>query len=83
MPRSPTFQYLSSARRSYMDGLFWYRKVHQSEKLVVSASGFERDPLIDLRMDAGQVNHAVIANWKWAMKYTRLAEQSLCCAARR
>ena len=45
MPRSPTFQHLSSARRSYMDGLFWYLKVHHSKKLVVSASGFERDPL--------------------------------------
>ncbi|MBA3240879.1 MAG: hypothetical protein H0T60_06600 [Acidobacteria bacterium] len=83
MPRSPTFQYLSSARRSYMDGLFWYRKVHHSKKLVVSASGFERDPLEGLRMDAEQVGHAVIANWKSGMKYTRLAEQSLCRSARR
>lgn len=77
MPRSQTFYYLSSARRGYMDGLFWCRKVHQSRKQTVSASGFERDPLKDLRLDADQVGYTVVVNWRTAMKYLRLAEQSL------
>jgi hypothetical protein len=78
MPRSPVYYYLSGARRSYGNGLFWYRKVHGSRKMVVSAAaGFERNPLEDLRLDAEQVGYAVVSNWKTAAKYTRLAEQSL------
>lgn len=77
MPRSQTFYYLSSARRSYLDGLFWCRKVNRSRKLTVSASGFEPDPLKDLRLDAVEVGYTVVVNWRAAMKYTRLAEQSL------
>jgi hypothetical protein len=77
MPRSPTFYHLSNARRSYKDGQFWHRKVYQSKKLVVSVNGFQRDPLEDLRLDADQVSYTVTVNWGAAMKYTRLAEQSL------
>ncbi|MBA3804568.1 MAG: hypothetical protein H0X14_02490 [Acidobacteria bacterium] len=77
LPRSPTFYHLSNARRSYTDGLFWYQKVHQSKKLMVFAHGFARDPLKDLKLDSDQVGQVVMANWQSAMKYTRLAEQSL------
>jgi hypothetical protein len=82
MPRSPSFYYLSSARRSYADGLFWYQKVHRARRMVVSASGFERDPLKDLWRDAEQVGYTVVVNWRTAVKYTRLAEQSLPAEAR-
>lgn len=77
MPRSPAFYYLSGARRSYTDGLFWYQKVHRAKKMVVSADGFERDPLKDLWRDAEQVGYTAVVNWRTAIKYTRLAEQSL------
>lgn len=84
MPRSPVYYSLSSAWRSYGDGLFWYRKASGSRKLVVSAaSGFERDPLEELRLGAGQVGYTVVVNWRAAAKYTRLAEQSLPSAAGR
>ncbi len=83
MPRSPVYYCLSSAWRSYRDGLSWYRKVHGSGKMVVSAAaGFERDPLTELRLGAEQVGYTVVVNWKQAAKYTRLAEQSLSGAAR-
>jgi hypothetical protein len=77
LPRSPSFYHLSSARDSYRDGLFWYRKVHQSRSLVVSANAFARDPLRDLRLNADQVGYTVVVNWRTAVKYTRLAEHSL------
>jgi len=78
MPRGPAYYHLSSAWRSYTDGLFWYRKVHASRKKVVSAaSGFGRDPLQELRLDADHVGYAAVTNWRTAAKYTRLAEQSL------
>lgn len=83
MPRSPTFYHLSNARRSYTDGLFWYQKIHQSKKLVVSASVIARDPLKDLSLDDDQVGDTVLSNWKSSTKYIRLAEQSLSGAARR
>ncbi|HEV3468032.1 MAG TPA: hypothetical protein VG148_01835 [Pyrinomonadaceae bacterium] len=83
LPRSPVYYHLSSARRSYGDGLFWYWKVHGSKKMVVSAAaGFERDPLQEMRLDAGRVGYTVVTNWKAAAKYTRLAEQSLAAVAR-
>jgi hypothetical protein len=83
MPRSPTFYHLSCARLSYADGLSWYRKVRQAKSLVVSAaSGFAPDPLKALRLDAEQVGATVRANWKAAIKHTRLAEQSLSGPAR-
>jgi hypothetical protein len=82
MPRSPAFYQLSNARDSYRDGLFWYRKVHQSRKLVVSASAFEHDPLRELRLNADQVGYTVVVNWRTAAKYTRLAEHSLSCSGR-
>ncbi len=83
MPRSPVYYRLLSAWRCYKDGLFWYRKVHDSRKLVVSAaSGFEHDPLTELRLSAEQVGYTAVVNWKQAAKYTRLAEQSLSGAAR-
>lgn len=77
MPRSPTFYYLSGARRGYTDGLFWYRKVYRARNMVVSARGFEGDPLKDLWRDAEQVGYTAVVNWRAAAKYTRLAEQSL------
>ena len=78
MPRSQTFYQLSDARLAYADGLFWHRKVRQSKSLVVSAaSGFAPDPLKGLRLDAEQVSLTVQANWKSAVRHTRLAEQSL------
>jgi hypothetical protein len=77
LPRGPAFYHLSNARDGYTDGLFWYRKVHQSKKLVVSASGFTHDPLRELRLPADQVGYTVVANWRTAAKYTRLAEQTL------
>lgn len=83
MPRGPAFYHLSSARDSYRDGLFWYRKVHPARRMVVSANAFERDPLREARLDADQVGYTVSVNWRAAAKYTRLAEQSLSLAARR
>lgn len=77
LPRGPAYYSLSNAWRSFKDGQFWHRKVYQSKKLVVSANGFERDSLEDLRLDAAQVSHTVSANWEAAIRYTRLAEQSL------
>lgn len=83
MPRSPAYYHLARAERSYRDGLFWYRKTRVSRTMVVSAAtGFERDPLQDLRLDAEQVGYTVIVNWRTAAKYTRLAQQSLAGAAR-
>jgi hypothetical protein len=83
MPRDPSFYRLSSARRSYRDGMFWYRKVNQSRELVVSANGFAGDPLKDLRLEADLVGYAAVVNWRTAAKYTRLAEQSPSNAALR
>lgn len=83
MPRSPTFYQLSDARRAYVDGLFWYEKVRQSKRLVVNANGFARNPLRDLNLDTVQVGNTARANWESAMRYTRLAEQSLSGATRR
>ncbi|HEX8285754.1 MAG TPA: hypothetical protein VF588_20525 [Pyrinomonadaceae bacterium] len=78
MPRSQTFYHLSSARQAYADGLSWSRKVRQTKRLVISASnGFEPDPLKVLRLDAEQVSATVQANWRSAMRHTRLAEQFL------
>lgn len=83
LPRSPTFSHLSNARLAYADGLSWYRKVRQSKSLVISAaSAFAPDPLKELRLDAEQVSATVQANWKSAIKYTRIAEQSLSGAPR-
>lgn len=83
MPRGPAFYHLSSARDSYRDGLFWYRKIHAARRMTVSANAFERDPLREARLDADQVGYTVSVNWRTAVKYTRLAEQSLSLAARR
>jgi hypothetical protein len=78
MPRSQTFYHLSGARLAYADGMSWHRKVRQSKSLVVSAArGFVSDPLKELRLDAEQVSATVRANWRSAVKHTRLAEQSL------
>jgi hypothetical protein len=82
MPRSTAFYHLSNARDSYKDGLFWYKKVHQSKTLVVSAGAFEGDPLVDLRLNADQVGYTVVVNWRTAAKYTRMAEHSLSCSGR-
>lgn len=83
MPRSPTFYSLSNARLAYADGLWWHRKVRQSKSLVVSAvSGFAPDPLKGLKLDAEQVSTTVQANWRSAVKHTRLAEQSLSVSLR-
>jgi hypothetical protein len=83
MPRSQTFYHLSGARLAYADGLSWYRKVRQSKRLVVSAaSGFAPDPLTVLKLDADQVSATVRANWKSAIRHTRLAEQTLSGLAR-
>lgn len=77
MPRSPVFYRLSAARQAYADGLWWQSKARQSKSLVVSASNFRPDPLEDLRLNASQVSNAANANCRTALKYTRLAEQSL------
>ena len=77
MPRSTTFYQLSNARLAYADGLWWQSKARQSRSLVISANGFQPDPLKELRLDALQVSAAAEANWKAAAKHTRLAEQSL------
>jgi hypothetical protein len=83
MPRSQTFYHLSDARLAYADGLSWHRKVRQSKSLVISAaSAFAPDPLKELRLHAEQVSTTVQANWMSAIKYTRLAEQSLSGPAR-
>lgn len=82
MPRSPTFYQLSDALLGYADGLSWYGKVRQSKKLVVSANHFEPDPLKVLGLDAEWAGAAVEANWRSAVRHTRLAEQSLTKAAR-
>ncbi|HEY9284225.1 MAG TPA: hypothetical protein VIP46_12295 [Pyrinomonadaceae bacterium] len=83
MSRGPAFYHLSSARDSYRDGLFWYRKVGPARRMVVSANAFGRDPLREARLDADQVGYTVSVNWKAAAKYTRLAEQSLSLPGRR
>ena len=77
MPRSQTFYRLSSARQAYADGLWWHSKARQSKSLVISANNFRPDPLKELRLDARQVSAAATANLTSAVKYTRLAEQSL------
>lgn len=78
MPRSQTFYHLSGARVAYADGMSWQQKVRQSKSLVVSAArGFVADPLKEMRLDAEQVSATVQANWRSAVKHTRLAEQSL------
>ena len=78
MPRSQTFYHLSGARLAYADGMFWHGKVRQSRSLVVSAAhGFVSDPLKELKLEAEQVSATVRANWRSAVKHTRLAEQSL------
>lgn len=83
MPRSQTFYHLSGARLAFADGMSWYRKVRQSKSLVVSAAhGFVSDPLKEMRLDAEQVSATVQANWRSAVKHTRLAEQSLSGPAR-
>jgi hypothetical protein len=83
MPRSPTFYHLSDARLANADGLSLYRKVRQSKSLVVSAAnGFAPDPLKELRLDAEQVGATVRANWRSAIRHTRLAEQALSEPAR-
>src|SRR5205085_724845 len=82
MPRSRTFYQLSNAWQAYTDGLWWQSKSRQSKSLVVSANNFQPDPLKDLRLDAKQVTAAATANWMSAVKYTRLAEQSLSQPAR-
>ena len=76
MPRSTVFYRLSAARQAYADGLWWQSKARQSKSLVISANNFRPDPLEDLRLDAKQVSAAANANWRTAVKYTRLAEQS-------
>jgi hypothetical protein len=81
MPRSPAFYQLSGARLAYADGLSWSQKARQSKALVISANSFGYDPLKDLRMDAEQVTAATEANWKSAVRHTRLAERSLLGAA--
>ncbi|HWS53287.1 MAG TPA: hypothetical protein VN228_04145 [Pyrinomonadaceae bacterium] len=80
MPRSPAFYSLRGAWRSYGDGLFWFRKVRRSQSMVVSADDFGPDPLRDFGRDPEQVGYAVSVNWRAAIKYTRLAEQSLSAA---
>lgn len=83
MPRDPAFYHLSGARLAYADGLSWHRKVRQTKRLVVSAaSGFAPDPLKELRLDPEQVGATVRANWRSAIRLTRLAEQSLSGTAR-
>lgn len=82
LPRGPAFYDLSNAWRGYKEGLFWYRKVHQTKKLVVSANGFAGDPLKDLRLDAEQVSGTAFANWEAALKSMRSAERYLSTAAR-
>ena len=77
MPRSTSFYRLSNARQAYADGLWWQSKARQSKSLVISVNSFRPDPLKDLRLNAEQVSAAANANWQTAVKYTRLAEQSL------
>jgi hypothetical protein len=77
MPRSPVFYQLSAARQSYADGLWWQSKARPSKSLVISVNGFRPDPLKAMRLDAGQVSAAAESNRRTAVKYTRLAEQSL------
>lgn len=81
MPRSPAFYQLSGARLAYADGLSWYQKARQSKALVVSANSFEYNPLKNLDMNTEQVTAAAEANWRLAVKHTRLAERSLLVAA--
>lgn len=83
LPRGPAFYRLSNARRGYGDGLFWRRKVHQSQRPVVSANGFQPDPLRDLRLNADQVGYTAVSNWRAALKHTRLAEQAITSPPRR
>lgn len=76
MPRSTDFYRLSAARQAYADGLWWQSKARQSKSLVVSANNFRPDPLEDLKLNAEQVSAAAAANWRTAVKYTRLTQKS-------
>jgi hypothetical protein len=82
MPHSPAFYQLSGARLAYADGLSWSQKARQSKALVISANGFQSDPLKNLGMDAEQVTAAAEANWRSAARHMRLAERSLPATAR-
>ena len=77
MPRSAAFYRLSNARQAYADGLWWQGRARESKSLVISAHNFRPDPLEDLRLNAEQVSASADANWRAALKYTRVAEQSL------
>lgn len=77
MPRSPAFYQLSGARLAYAEGLSRYQKARQANSLVVAANSFEDDPLKKLGMDAEQVTAAAEADWKSAVRHTRLVERSL------
>ncbi|HEX8557059.1 MAG TPA: hypothetical protein VF668_03100 [Pyrinomonadaceae bacterium] len=82
MPRSQTFYRLSGAHQAYADGLSWRRKARQSKSLVVSARSFAPDPLKAVDLNAEQANAAARANLQSALKFTRLAQQSLAGTAR-
>lgn len=82
MPRGQTFYQLTGARQAYADGLSWHRKVKQSKRLVISVNSYAPDPLKVLDLDAGQAGAAAAANWRSAVRLTRLTEQSLLQAAR-
>jgi hypothetical protein len=77
LPRSPAFYHLSNAWCCYRDGLFWERKVSRSRSLLVSANGFAGNPLQDIGVDAGLAAQTVASFFRQAIKYTRLAEQTL------
>jgi hypothetical protein len=77
LPRGEVFYRLSAAQQAYADGLSWYRKARPSKLLVISANSFAPDPLKALRLDAEQATAAAAANWKSAVKFTRLTEQTL------
>ncbi|HEV2705426.1 MAG TPA: hypothetical protein VGV59_05850 [Pyrinomonadaceae bacterium] len=77
MPRSPALYHLRNAYQSYLDGLFWSRKIRQSTTRVVSVNGFDSNPLADLRLSAEQVGYTTVGSWKKGKEYTRRAEHAL------
>jgi hypothetical protein len=76
LPRGRLYNLLRNARDSYRDGLYWHGKTLRSRSRVVSVNSLdERDELKASRLDAPDVERAVLANWRSAGRFTKRAEE--------
>jgi hypothetical protein len=74
LPRSPVFYPLYHARNAYVDGLFWWRKIHRRNEMVVSANSYRAPEESDARrLDSGTVSYTVAIHWRRAIRHTREA----------